>query len=129
MRTIKFRAWDGKKMRAICELHWDTLGRFIKTVTDANYLLYPKDIELMQFTGLKDQHGKEIYEGDLLINHGVTNDMKQRIFKAVWNDTAARYSLKDIAANMYTSMDRNDTSRCEVIGNIYENPDLLKAAA
>lgn len=79
-----------------------------------------------EFTGLKDKNGTEIYEGDLITNHGVTNDMKQRVFVVVWNDEQARFSLHDKAAKMKSGLDHPGGLQQEVIGNIYENKDLLK---
>ena len=107
MREIKFRAWDlrEKKMK---NGYNDGEERFL----------------LLQFTGLHDKNGKEIYEGDIT-NNGVV----------VWNEAltwdsggsshpgfyfdAPRF---DGDLNYHTSFD-DDT---EVIGNIYENPELLK---
>jgi len=68
------------------------------------------DYELMQYTGLKDKNGKEIYEGDI-IKHSYR--VRNTVIK--WDDKRAGWSMGGY---------NNDT--VEVIGNIYENPELLK---
>lgn len=75
-----------------------------------------RDIEVMQFTGLLDKHGKEIYEGDIVdgtldvsMENGCTEDFRAPV---VWSEMG----YWDIGA---------PSSEIEIIGNIYENPDLL----
>lgn len=82
-----------------------------------------------QFTGLKDKKGKEIYSGDLFncIYHfdGCT---KHRL-EVYWNSEAVGFKLRGVSGechqpNVIQTM--SDMTRQEVIGNIYENPELLK---
>lgn len=84
---------------------------------DGLYLPLFEELPLMQYTGLKDKNGKEIYEGDILNNYiiGVNFEIK-------WlNQDAGFYAL---AYNYH--YDPNDWCiKGEVIGNIYENPELL----
>jgi hypothetical protein len=103
MREIKFRAWDGKRMSIDVSLCHEGCGNW-------------KDEQLMQYTGLKDKNGKEIYEGDVL---KWENDA---IGKVEW--------LHDGFVVYFPNWNRAHrrlfgSKKMEVIGNIYENPELL----
>ena len=79
----------------------------------------PKNIILMQFTGLKDKNGKEIYEGDIFT---FTNGPRKTVAKVVFEE--AMFKMKD--NNGWGAMILQREGDMEVIGNIYENPELLK---
>lgn len=112
MRTIKFRAWDKMTSQMI---KWEDI------LDHWNFKAFKQPYHVfMQYTGLKDAYGKEIYEGDIVehIRHG----------KGVveWNRNNACFFVK---ANIEYIFDNNagEYIHREVIGNIYENPELLKA--
>jgi uncharacterized phage protein (TIGR01671 family) len=126
MREIKFRAWDKKenKMQQVVQIlygheasNYPLSVDFFRSVKSRLI----KDIELMQYTGLKDKNGKEIYEGDILffgsVDEGCGDTYEvmwvKNGFKARWIHTGKEY---------FEELD--DTF--EVIGNIYENKELLK---
>ncbi|RZK79784.1 MAG: hypothetical protein EOO85_02720 [Pedobacter sp.] len=75
--------------------------------------------ELMQFTGLKDKNGKEIYEGDILLHKGakgvVVFNSELSMFMVSFKLLVSTYSFDSIHGSV------------EVIGNIHENPELLNA--
>lgn len=113
-REIKFRAWDilSKRMMEDIELWLIPYGVLFPHTPDQRCL------ELMQFTGLLDKNGKEIYEGDVL-------GLK---YFAHWV-----VICEPGAFHIYNVTDPNktyplvQTFEREVIGNIYENPELLEA--
>lgn len=139
-RTIKFRVWNNKSKQWLHgpSEHNDIdginilgenilLGNFLNGVSiqDLN------DIEVLQFTGLTDKNGREIFEGDL-INfrlNGVTHGPEwEDITNAeVWyneNDAQfvfGRYKTNDFLDYYFSMADRIDKKNIEVVGNIYEN--------
>ena len=149
MRDIKFRAWvtdyKGKngKMYYSGDDNWkwnfhgrkSTLcitldGRLFATETHNAYktdivFISGKVVELMQYTGLKDKNGKEIYEGDIIFDCDVIKWCDKCIGEQVfWGDVCHNcdgdYSLGEIVSEI-------DLTKIteEVIGNIYENPELF----
>ena len=118
MREIKFRAWivSSKKM-----IDWQRLCQR----EDAGFnLVETKDRKLMQFTGLKDKNGKEIYEGDILREQPSGFEPRD-IYIAEWTDNRWGLVKKHKDFGNYERHFK-DAFQMEVIGNIYENGDLLK---
>ena len=133
-REIKFRAFDKKSKKMIYSREPNTSFDFynvdirIKTHTEAediNDLLLnsfkgcPK--ELMQFTGLKDKNKKDIYEGDIIASYGKGLE-EDEIFTIVF----AEYSFMAESLSRRTGYALRLINSCKLIGNIYENPELLK---
>ena len=113
MREIKFRAWDKrfKKMDS-------GSGALLLRINSTDFS------DPMQYTGLKDKNGKEIYEGDLLIFQGDRNAM----FEVFYNDTYGRYSCcrtHYLGSRCGGYVPEIEDKKFEVIGNIWENSDLL----
>lgn len=120
-RIITFRAWDKNKKKMLYLNHddegsWSSWGDIIFPYAQGDGNLY----DLMQYTGLKDKNGKEIYEGDVM-QAKVTNASH---FKVIWNYDAwrlLRYCNGVEEEGNYYGFIEN----LEVIGNIYENSELL----
>lgn len=127
MREIKFRAWNKNTKRmlnGVSSLEWDYIGSIMIGVKESQVLRKKFNpigaIELMQYTGLKDKNGKEIYEGDILRGLTVGN------FWVQWKDKSACFGIGDLSENIPLKYYLEDIlNEVEVIGNIYENPELL----
>jgi len=117
MREIKFRAWDGEQMIAPCNL-WD---RDDSPIEWLNNLPYPDSI-LMQYTGLKDKNGKEIYERDLFWWNWLGSPILREV--EFHNGCFIGRDIEHIVPMEH--LGDFPLKEIEVIGNIYENPELLK---
>ena len=128
MREIKFRAWDklGHEMLYSGNVKDEDdnthtrMSAFFSICVETFEGKITKMIELMQFTGLKDKNGKDIYEGDIV-------RIDEEIYSIYWHEGHAGYWIKrhpkdfDGTWNMYYV-----SANGEVIGNVYENPELIK---
>lgn len=120
MREIKFRAWDtnekNMKQEAYCETSPSTLNKYIK-VTQEEGIIY------MQFTGLHDRNGLEIYESDIV---SLSQNGKTKIREIVFRD-AAFGIYEDIGKEypLFVPIGQLPKAEKEILGNIYSNPDLL----
>lgn len=127
MRELKFRAWDKykKQMSPVCDISFGDDGRALtivfQTSPKGKYyhgLVDGENGVLMQFTGLRDKTDKEIYEGDILE------------LRATYYDTRRDVVVYDLDMHGFMVDGRylHDFGKywsIEVIGNIYENPDLI----
>jgi uncharacterized phage protein (TIGR01671 family) len=115
MREIKFRVWaKGQRKMFYDGFTLNPDGKISQT-----WGIYEHNLEIMQFTGLLDKNGKEIYEGDIF---SIAPDAYHKYTEInVVEYSEGIYLLED--HGLYLS-DYN--SRGEVIGNIYENKELLE---
>lgn len=116
MREIKFRAWF-EKFKEMYTVKMVDLQREIAYFDKYNYRSF-YDIDLMQYTGLKDKNNKEIYEGDIVILHNGK-------YKVIFNTEEARFVLRNDKFEMNIPFTNNNNERMEVLGNVYENLELL----
>ena len=103
MREMKFRCWDSDNNRWM-----DEEGNAIRAVFTLENKTY---LKWTQWTGLKDKNGVEIYEGDVISAYG-TRD------KVYWGGIG----WEPFEGSM---LDAHDSVGYEIIGNIYENPELV----
>ena len=147
-RIIKFRAWDkrNKEMVRVTDLRWQEGLEEINTETYVHFPYEKDTVELMQYTGLKDKNGKEIYEGDIIREQYYTK-------KKDTGETRSVEMIDEVKWGKYQDEEYDWTTMCwllgtsplpaeiptyynpywdcldfkwEVIGNIYSNPELLE---
>lgn len=109
-RQIKFRAWNSiDKLMCASGV----------VVPRLNTLLANKHYHVMQFTGLLDIRGKEIYEGDII-------EWAYNWWVIEWEDSDASFFAVEISMGIMHESGQEWGGNCEVIGNIYQNPELLE---
>ena len=121
-REIKFRCWSTKENKWMFGYEYPALGGFSligEIVLFGEFAMYEleryfNDFEIMQFINSKDMNGIEVYEGDIL------KAPSGRLFVVKWHEEEMRWAMlhNDTWYNISMNL-------LEVIGNIYENPDLL----
>ncbi|WP_247938339.1 YopX family protein [Streptococcus gordonii] len=119
----KFRAWDkiDKEMYLVDEINFNR-GEFESIGDGITFLRGADEVELMQSTGLHDKNGQEIFEGDIFgtKKDGLLNGIiEYREDLGMWTNSLIRYNNFERLCNVASSR--------EVIGNVYENPELLEA--
>ena len=104
-----------------------------KTITITSFYNYEnvyrfedEKVKLMQYTGLKDKNGKEIYEGDIIKYKSPYNRRLNHISPVKSLETEASFGIKDIYGNEIPLYTISANNYFEVIGNIYENKNLLE---
>ena len=143
-REIRFRVWDSK-----AEHFWKdgssgedgygwnedwlciTMDGQV-AIFDSASSVYVKSISaeqdrfvIQQFTGLKDKNGKEIYEGDILLGRFILDKVEDHIFLSLTEEEKKTQSKVFVVEDIFYPYTNQIPEDLEVIGNIYENPNLL----
>lgn len=111
MRQIKFRVWDKKNKTISKAVMLDFYNGIV--VSEPHYVNKIEDCELMQFTGLTDKNEKEIYEGDICTDGKHTESIK-------WIHGKWEFFAEDCL------LCYNSSVKLKILGNIFENPELLQ---
>ena len=134
MRTIKFRAWNiqQQKMLEVSSLLFKDgvqVGTYNKVNVSPDHHYYPSDENiLMQFTGLLDKKGVEIYEGDIIEAKPSNSRWNPLICKIVFNSENARFEAQQYWVNKdkwISLSNSHNYYEYKVIGNIHQNKYLL----
>ena len=132
-REIKFRAWDNKNKLFITndEYMIGLDGKFyrmdfysgISGYEDGNLIWNElKDIILMQYTGLKDKNGKEMYEGDIV---KIMQETKTFFDKVIYDNHLCSFRFEGLSDYCDFCDWLREGAEFEVVSNIYENPELI----
>jgi uncharacterized phage protein (TIGR01671 family) len=131
-RVIKFRAWDGGRMimpeeKSYYQHYMSFCGNIVQSSHEGmacfggqdSWRLHQK-LQLMQFTGLCDKNGAEVYESDVVQDHNGVGVVE-------WHDSAFRVNYHNGCAKwFYDYTLRGERESIEVIGNVHQHPELLK---
>ncbi len=142
-REIKFRGWNKKNGTWLYGFYLQNRGEHFvcpdELATGKVFEDYEVDLESVgQFTGLCDKNGKEMYEGDILYSEAEDGSNAKSLIG--WNEDMTCFGIMDEYAyraqlkgynfpafdNQVMDNFRRHCVRFEIIGNIYENPELLK---
>ena len=109
MREIKFRIWDINARKWLKSFNIDLLDIPKFNLAEVN-----------QYTGLKDKNNKEIYEGDILFE-----SFGERYYKVIFENGSFRAEFEGDFEEYSFDLIDVVAQGCEIVGNIYQNPELL----
>ncbi len=128
-RVIKFRAWDKYNAIMLPVMDWDFCVGIIGTGSYTNKKGHEvcgniiQNYEIMQYTGMKDKNGKEIFENDIIKDCDNSAPWLDELYKV--NYSAGCFEIIPVRENIAVKL-LWEMGDIEVVGNIFENPELLK---
>lgn len=149
-RQLKFRVWSPLNQKVLPCYSFNTIlkNRFLIGYSedfDKVFFLEDKDAVIQQFTGLQDKNGKDIYEGDIILNYIDHDEIRPVLCVVGWSvyeeiGFATFYPQKEVMEPLKQNFNGVDLYEeypmCygrghgyEVLGNIFENPELLQKLA
>lgn len=143
MREIKFRQWNENDVFSSNKMDYNPVLEYstgmATMAVDINWLMKKHQSNLMQYTGLKDKNGTEIYEGDILKHRSVVNDPEGKILHEIVAEVVIdkgmtyvnghiNYGFFDEGIEVYEhrALLLHSHGLFEVVGNIYEHKHLLE---
>ena len=114
---------DGYRIIDVCGINYDELDYW-----EPNFISWKVDKNtICQYTGFNDNHGNKIWENDLIECKEFSNGylIKHFLSQVEWDDGGTGFAFKD-SKHGWAFMDSLTVYECQVIGNIYDNPELLK---
>lgn len=122
MKEVKFRAWNKNMKR----MFYTYEAGVTDGSTDLLEINMPQGFILMQYTGLEDKNDKGIYEGDILVAETpYDEDEGEDVLEVKYFKKEACFGVDLSSAEWHYDLS-NDAKRFEVVGNIYEDSNLLK---
>lgn len=127
MKELKFRVWDKEREAFLNNVFIDSEGKlyqFSKGTIFGIVITYldSENKNISKFTGLHDKNGKEIFEGDII-------KIKDETYRITWNGCFSSFDMTNIdKAKQYKDLYilNKDYEKSEIVGNIYQNRDLLE---
>jgi len=120
---LQFRIWlKDKKRMSYKSIYNISNTEAIKFCSDSDYII-------MQCTGLRDKNGNLIYEGDIVSEkfaHGYPIEYYEKYYEVIWLERYVKFLPRVLNRDDFG--DPLFFAQCDIIGNIYENPELLKGA-
>ena len=117
MRKFKFKAWSKDEKRMLINV---SLLDGFPCIRENGKLVCYGNCEIMQCTGLKDKSGREIYEGDIIV------DNSGEKYVCEWGEPEAGFYLYQLSSARTFYFCNFEENELKIVGNIHENPELLK---
>lgn len=123
----KFRAWLKEEYRMTDVREMSFIDGEVYLISDVTDFYAYEEFKLMQSTGLRDKNGKEIFESDIVKYKSGCNTYTEEVaYDKDFAGFGVRYANTDIIFTFWGLAEDIDLVSLEVVGNIYENPELLR---